>query len=98
MCGSVQHGSVNNSTVVPDFGTYGGERAMFRPRRSVGERDMMPAPLRFVAAVVCLLVPSAAFADPTAAQALALQQQLRDWIDQTLGSGIKIPEALFQIA
>ena len=59
---------------------------------------MMAAPLRFAAAIACLLGPSAAFADPTAEQALALQQQLRDWIDQTLGSGIKIPEALFQIA
>ena len=59
---------------------------------------MTPAPLRFVAVVVCMLVPSAAFADPTAEQALTLQQQLRGWIDQTLGSGIKIPDALFQIA
>jgi hypothetical protein len=51
-----------------------------------------------LAAAVCMLVPSAAFADPTAEQALTLQQQLRGWIEQTLGSGIKIPDGLFQVA
>lgn len=59
---------------------------------------MTLAPFRFAAAVASVLVPLTALADPTAEQAQGLEHQFRGWIEQTLGSGIKIPEGLFQVA